>query len=242
MSELMRFQMNPRLFAAVLVAAFTLSQAVGAESPDPDPGRFAKSIETFMAWDSKNSSPEHGVLFVGSSSVRLWPTAMAFPGKPIINRGFGGSELSDVIHFFEQIITPYSPGEIFLYAGDNDIANGKTADQVFEDYKELVVLLRADLPDSELVFISIKPSKSRWEKWPIMVEANRMIREYTAEHDDLGYADLATPLLDSDGKLKDVFIDDGLHLNEEGYRLWQEALAPFLDKRRNAGRRPSDLR
>jgi lysophospholipase L1-like esterase len=225
----LRLQMNNRLCAAFLVVAFSLSQGVRAESPDPDPGRFSVSIEAFTAWDSKNSFPEGGVLFVGSSSVRLWPTAMAFPGKPIINRGFGGAELSDVIHFYEQVIRPYSPSKVFLYAGDNDIGNGKSADQVFKDYKELVVVLRADLPDSELIFISIKPSWQRWGKWPTMVEANRMVREYAARHHNLGYADLATPLLDNNGRPKDVFINDGLHLSEEGYRLWQEALAPFLD-------------
>jgi lysophospholipase L1-like esterase len=139
--------------------------------------------------------------------------------------------MSDVIHFYKQVIQPYSPSRIFLYAGDNDIARGKTAGQVFDDFKELVALLEADLPNSELIFLSIKPSKLRWDKWPVMVEANRMVREYAANHSRLGYADVATPLLDSDGRPKEVFLEDGLHLNEEGYRLWQEALAPFFDAR-----------
>lgn len=215
---------------ALLVAAVLLAGSVRADAPDPDPDRFAGSIEAFARWDSRNSFPEDAILFVGSSSIRLWPTAAAFPGRPIINRGFGGSELSDVIHFYEQVIRPYSPSRIFLYAGDNDIGNGKTADQVFEDFRELVELLQAGLPDSQLVFLSIKPSKLRWSKWPEMAEANRLVREYAATKPGLGYADLATVLLDGDGKPKDVFVDDGLHLNEEGYRLWQEALAPYLDR------------
>jgi lysophospholipase L1-like esterase len=217
------------LCTALLLAISSLSQSVSAEAPDPDPGRFEESIETFTTWDRKNSFPENAILFVGSSSVRLWSTAMAFPGKPIINRGFGGSELSDVVHYYEHVIRPYSPTKIFLYAGDNDIENGKSADQVFDDYKELVALLRVDLPESELIFISIKPSKIRWEKWPIMVDANRMVRDFAAKHPNLDYADLATALLDGDGMPKDVYEDDGLHLNEEGYLHWQEALAPFLD-------------
>ena len=221
--------MNRHLYTVILGASFFLSQAVYAEVPDPDPGRFAQEIETFAVWDSKNSFPEDAILFVGSSSVRFWLTAAAFPGKPIINRGFGGSELSDVIYFYEQVIKPYAPAKIFLYAGDNDIERGKTADQVFEDYKELVGLLRSDLPDSELIFISIKPSKQRWEKWPIMVEANSMVREYAARDPNLGFADLATVLLDDNGRPGDVFVDDGLHLNERGYRLWQQALAQYLD-------------
>jgi len=221
--------MQLRSCIVVFVAAFIFGTPVCAQAPDPDPERFAASIATFSAWDSKNSFPENALLFVGSSSIRFWPTAKAFPGKPIINRGFGGSEMSDVIHFYEQVIRPYAPRRIFLYAGDNDIANGKTATQVFADYKELVGLVTADFPGSLVIFISIKPSKQRWDKWPIMAEANRMVREYAARHKDLGYADLATPLLDRNGKPKDVFVDDGLHLNQEGYRLWQEALAPFLE-------------
>jgi len=200
-----------------------------AKSPDPDPERFAAAIAAFVAWDSKNSFPEDAFLFVGSSSIRLWSTAEAFPDKPVINRGFGGSEISDVIHFYEQLIRPYAPRSIFLYAGDNDIGNGKPAAQVFEDYRELVALVQADFPGATLVFISIKPSKDRWDKWPIMEEANRMVRDFASGHPNLEYADLATPLLDDDSKPKDVYVEDGLHLNEEGYRLWQEALAPFLD-------------
>ena len=221
--------MNKSWCAAFLVATVAVMQAVAAEGPDPDPARFSEEIDTFVTWDSKNSFPQGGILFVGSSSIRLWPTAIAFPDKPIINRGFGGSELSDVIHFYEQVIKPYSPSRIFLYAGDNDIGYGKSADQVFEDYLEIVARLQKDLPESELVFISIKPSSARWDKWPEMARANRMVSEYALDHNNLGFADLATPLLESDGNPKDVFVEDGLHLNEEGYRLWRKALAPFLE-------------
>jgi lysophospholipase L1-like esterase len=221
--------MKKPIYAFVFVTVLCLSSEAYADAPDPNPGRFAKDIETFAVWDSKNSFPENAILFVGSSSVRFWPTATAFPGKPIINRGFGGSEISDVIHFYDQVIKPYAPTKIFLYAGDNDIGRGKMADQVLEDYKELVAMVRSDFPKVDLIYISIKPSKLRWDKWPQMVEANRMVREYAESHPNLGYADLATPLLDADGNPRDVFVDDGLHLNERGYFLWQQALAPHLD-------------
>ena len=220
--------MNIRFFAAIFVLVFSYSHWAVAESPDPDPGRYAVSIKAFTDFDGKNSFPENGNLFVGSSSLRFWPTAMAFPGKPIINRAFGGAELSDVIHFYEQVIRPYAPGRVLLYAGDNDIWHGKSPDQVFEDYTELVALLQRDFPATSLIFISIKPSKARWEKWPTMVETNRMVNEYAATRQNLHYADLATPLLDEEGKPKDVFTEDGLHLSEDGYRLWQEALLGFL--------------
>ena len=109
--------MNIRRCVALLAAAFVISQTASAQAPDPDPGRLAAAIENFVAWDSKNSFPERANLFVGSSSIRLWTTARAFPGKPIINRGFGGSELSDVIHFYRQLVRPYAPGRVFVYGG-----------------------------------------------------------------------------------------------------------------------------
>ncbi len=221
--------MKTALRATLLLAAYGLVAAANADVPDPDPARFDDAIQAFVDWDGKNAFPEDAILFVGSSSVRLWSTAKAFPGKPIINRGFGGSELSDVIHFYDQVVKPYSPRKVFLYAGDNDIANGKSAEQVFEDYKAFVAMLREDLPDTELVFISIKPSMARWEKWPVMVAANRIVRDYAASQPGLAYADLATPLLGEDGLPRDVFVEDGLHLDEEGYRLWREALATYLD-------------
>jgi lysophospholipase L1-like esterase len=221
--------MKKHMYACVFVTLLSFSSEAYADAPDPNPERFAKAIETFAVWDNKNSFPENAILFVGSSSVRFWPTATAFPGKPIINRGFGGSDISDVIHFYEQVIRPYTPTKIFLYAGDNDIGRGKMADQVFEYYKELVAIVQSDFPGTDLIYISIKPSKRRWDKWPQMVEANRMVREFSERHPNLGYADLATPLLDADGNPRDVFVDDGLHLNERGYLLWQQALAPYLD-------------
>jgi len=127
--------MKKYINALVFVTVLCLSSEAYADSPDPNPERFSKDINTFAVWDSKNTFPENAILFVGSSSVLFWPTATAFPGKPIINRGFGGSEISDVIYFYDQVIKPYAPTKIFLYAGDNDVGHGKMADQVFEDYK-----------------------------------------------------------------------------------------------------------
>ncbi len=215
--------------AVAVFAALSLGAAVHADVPDPDPARLVGEIEAFARWDGKNAVPADAILFVGSSSIRGWPTADAFPGLPVINRGFGGSQLSDVIHFYDQVIRPYAPSRIFLYAGDNDVAAGKSAQQVFDDYLRLVGRIQSDFPASELVFLAIKPSKARWDKWPVMAEANRMIREYADAHANLGYVDVATPLLDENGKPKDVYVTDGLHLNGRGYDLWRRALAPHLD-------------
>ena len=214
--------------AGLLAVALMLAPAARAGAPDPDPARFAHEIAVFSDLDTKNSFPERANLFVGSSSIRFWRTADAFPGKPVINRGFGGSEISDVIYYYDRIIKPYAPARIFFYAGDNDIADGKTPEQVFEDYVELAGKVRTDLPDTELIFLSIKPSEARWDKWPKMEQANLLIREFTARDPKLGYIDVASLLLNADGRPKDVYVLDGLHLNDDGYRLWNQALAPLL--------------
>ncbi len=214
---------------AVLLAALS-GPAPAGDAPDPDPERFADAIAAFVTWDSKNAVPESPVLFVGSSSIRLWPTAAAFPGQPVVNRGFGGSELSDILHFYDRVIGPYAPAQIFLYAGDNDIAAGKSAARVFADFRRIADRIATDFPDAELVFISIKPSKARWQVWPVMQEANRLVFAYAEGRERVRYADLATPLLDDGGRPKDVYLDDGLHLDARGYELWQAALAPYMKR------------
>lgn len=219
-----------RIAIVMTLVAVLSGAATAAEAPDPDPGRFADAIAAFVTLDSKNAVPDDPILFVGSSSIRLWPTATAFPGLPVVNRGFGGAELSDVMYYYEQVIRPYAPSQIFLYAGDNDIAAGKSPVQVFEDFRNLADRVSSDLPVTELVFISIKPSLARWPAWPAMQEANRLIQEYAQGKDNLRFADLATPLLDQDGRPKDVYAADGLHLSDRGYVLWRAALTPFMDR------------
>jgi lysophospholipase L1-like esterase len=220
--------MKRYFLAGLFVAAAGFNQPALADAPDPDPTRFSEQIETFVVWDQKNDFPDDPILFVGSSSIRYWATAEAFPGHPVVNRGFGGSEISDVIHYYDQVIAPYTPAQIVLYAGDNDIARNKPAQQVFEDYRELAARVSRDFPNAELVFISIKPSKARWSVWPEMKKANDMIRDFSRDNPKLTYADLASVMLDGDGQPKEVFVEDGLHLNEKGYLLWQQALAPYL--------------
>ena len=224
-----------RVFTRSILAIgyFSISVSLCAQSADPDPKRFQKEIEKFSEWDSKNAFPKDAVLFVGSSSIRMWKTALAFPKTPVINRGFGGSELSDVNFYYKQLVEQYAPKVIYLYEGDNDIANGKSAEQVLADYKELVRTVRSTLPQTTLAFISIKPSASRWEKWPIMSQANDLIKSFTKTDPKLRYVDLATPLFDRRGALRqDIFISDGLHLNDNGYRLWRAALLPSIESLR----------
>lgn len=222
------------MYAANIVLLSILSAIAaqtGGHSTDPDPRRFAKDIDAFAQWDSKNAFPAGPVLFVGSSSIRMWRTREGFPDLPVINRGFGGSHISDVVHFADRIVLPYEPSVIVFYAGDNDVAGGKSAERVRDDYRKFVDLVGAALPQTCLIFVTIKPSGRRWSLWPEMDKANRLIRTFCNENDRLFVADLATPLLDSEGRPDDaLFLDDRLHLNEEGYAVWKETLAPLLEQ------------
>ncbi len=187
-------------------------------------------IEAFEAADEAEPPPKGGVLFVGSSSIRMWTTlASDFPSVPVINRGFGGSELTDVIHFADRIVLPYDPGMIFLYEGDNDIANGASAAEVAAAFDRFVQLVRQRLPETRIAFIAIKPSPSRLQMMGEMKKANELIREQAASDDRLEYVDVFTPMLDADGQPRsELFLDDALHLNEDGYALWKEIVAPYL--------------
>lgn len=218
------------LFSITLFTSLFVKSVHAQAVNDPDPLRFEEEIDRFEEWDSKNSFPDDAVLFVGSSSIRFWKTADAFPGFPVINRGFGGSHFSDLLYYYDELVLPYDPSVVVVYEGDNDVASGKTNDQIFEDYTQFVNRLANDFPAAKLVFVSIKPSSSRWEMWPQMKEANDRIRAHIDRHKNLYYADLATPLLKSDETPDDsLFLDDLLHLNEDGYEKWNAAILPTLE-------------
>ena len=198
----------------------------------PDPARFDSEIAAFENWDRQNAVPPDAVLFVGSSSIRMWQTAESFPNLPVINRGFGGSHISDVNHFADRIVLKYKPRLIVFYAGDNDIAAGKSPQHVEGDFKTFAQLVHDRLPEARIVYLPIKPSIARWKRWPQMQQANQLIQSFSKSDDRLLYIDTATPMLDADGIPRDdLFLDDGLHMNAKGYRLWTEILAPHLDMR-----------
>ena len=180
----------------------------------PDPSRFDADIATFEAEDRANRPAPGGVLFVGSSSIRLWTSlATDFPGLTPLNRGFGGSTMSEVLHFADRIVIPYRSRLIVLYAGDNDIEMGRSAGQVFDDYRAFVALAHRQLPNTRIVFVAVKPSPSRWSKVGEMREANRLIRDF-ARRDSLQlFVDVFTPMLGSNGHPRpELFQSDSLHM------------------------------
>jgi len=202
--------------------------------------RWEKSIASFEAADGKAPPPQNALLFIGSSSIVGWKTlATDFPNHASINRGFGGSELADSVRYAPRIVWPYKPCMVLLYAGDNDLAAGKTPQKVESDWIEFVRVAREKLPDTPIAFIAIKPSPSRVKLMPKALETNTRIKSWIAAHPDdkVLYIDIWNPMLNADGQPRaELFGKDMLHMNREGYKLWTQIVAPFLPQTEAAGR------
>lgn len=205
-----------------------------------DPSFFEDSIQAFEA-DARESPPPPGVvIFVGSSSIRLWDSLERdMAPLPVLNRGFGGSQVSHLVAFADRIVTPYAPSAVVVYSGANDLdaSTGKTAQIVIDDYRAFVAIVHEAHPGVPVYLLSIKPTKLRFSRWPLGLEVNRALEAWAREDPQLIYVDVATAMLDAEGKPRDeLFVFDGLHLNDAGYALWTSILRPHLLA--DLGRRP----
>lgn len=194
------------------------------------PNRWESAIAAFEAQDRENPPPTEGILFLGSSSIRMWDVKKYFPNLQVINRGFGGSQIADSVEFAERIVIPYRPKLIVFYAGDNDTAAGKTPEQIAADFKMLAQKVHKALPKTRIVVLSIKPSISRWKLIDKVRQTNALIRAATEKNPRLVFIDVDQPMLGADGKPRpELFLRDGLHLNHEGYTLWTSLVMPQLE-------------
>jgi lysophospholipase L1-like esterase len=194
--------------------------------------KWEKDIAAFEAQDAESPPRKNAVLFVGSSSIRMWNLKESFPDLETINRGVGGSEVADSVRYAGRIVIPHSPRVVVLYAGDNDIANGKSPERVFHDVKQFVELVHGALPETKIVYIGIKPSIQRWKLIDKIREANRLIRDYIdgQKSDKLAFIDVDKPMLGEDGKPRaDLLLDDGLHLNKKGYEIWAKLVRRVIE-------------
>ena len=192
--------------------------------------RWKDSFDAFAAADRQRAPQPGSVVFVGSSSVRLWDgLEAAFDGTPVVKRGFGGSRMSDVAAHVDQLVLPYAPRLVVVYAGDNDLAEGQTPEQVLDSFTSFVAQVRAALPETRIAYLSIKPSPSRATLMPQALRTNALIADYAARTDNMDYIDIYARMLGPDGQPRaDLFSGDALHLNAAGYALWQATISPHL--------------
>ena len=214
----------------LIILCFLLLSFVIVKAQNP----FASDIRHFKMMDSASFPAKHAILFIGSSSFTKWTDVQSyFPSYSIINRGFGGSSLPDVIRYADDIIFPYQPKQIVIYCGENDVASSDSisAKIVFERFEQLFLLIRNQLPQVPVAFVSLKPSPSREKFWPTMVAANALIKSYLSQQKQTAFIDVSHAMFNADGTVvKDIFVEDNLHMNAKGYAIWQKIIEPYLLK------------
>ncbi|WP_166819830.1 SGNH/GDSL hydrolase family protein [Thalassoroseus pseudoceratinae] len=217
-------------FAFSLIGCLLIANLNSTAADEKNPStRWESTIQKFEQADKKQSPPKGAILFVGSSSIRLWDLENSFPEHTVINRGFGGSEVADSLFYADRIVTKHQPRQVVMYAGDNDIAHNKTPETVARDFRQFVKKVRQELPNVPIAYIAIKPSLSRWKLAETMKEANALIEQQCEANENLEYIDVWNPMIGKDGKPRpELFRDDGLHLNKKGYTLWNSLVEPVL--------------
>ena len=195
------------------------------------PQSWEATIAKFEASDRATPVPRGGVVFIGASSIVRWNLPESFPelGARAINRGFGGSLMADSVYFADRIVIPYAPRIVVLYAGDNDVETATPAQQIADGFTKFDQKVHAALPQTRIVFISIKPSIRRWKWIDTIKSANAMVKEYCAKHPNLAFMDIEQQMLGADGKPNPaLLVEDGLHMTPAGYKIWTAALKPLL--------------
>ena len=205
--------------------------AVAPSAPSEHLDRFASEIDAFDAADRAAPPAPDGIVFVGSSTIRLWSSlASDFAGLPVINRGFGGSTFPEALHYLQRTVVRYHPRMVVVYEGDNDLAGGRTPQQIADDYRAFVRGVRDSLPNARIVFLAIKPSPSRWKLESQRQEANRLVRAIAAKDANQAFVDVGTPMIDpSSGHPRPaLYRADSLHMTPAGYAIWRATVAPVL--------------
>lgn len=221
--------MKRKIFPVIAILLLSISSFVSAQTYDRA-NLWQKEIDAFVDSDRRQTPPKDAVLFIGSSSFRMWQSLRQdFPKINIINRGFGGSHLEDSIYYAPQIITPYKPKTVVIYAGDNDITAGKSVERVFADYKTLVGIIHKNSPKAQIIFVAIKPSPARREFWDKFREVNNLVKAESAKDKRLILADIWKPMLTPTGEPREeLYLPDRLHMKPAGYAVWREVLSEYL--------------
>jgi lysophospholipase L1-like esterase len=232
--------MRSMRYVAILIIALGFVSSAPAQTTQPAPAastrptgfaRWEKEIAAFEAKDRESPPPKGGLVFTGSSTIRMWTSLpQDYPNQKVINRGFGGSEIADATHFADRIIFPCEPKMVLLRAGGNDIHAGKSVEQVYNDFVAFAEKVHARLPDAKIVYISMSPAPSRWDERDANRQANERIKHYVDQHPEyLKYVETYDTTLTPEGKPREeLFIKDRLHFNAVGYKLLAERVRPVL--------------
>ena len=195
---------------------------------------FWDDIQSFKKSDSVAFPPGNAILFIGSSSFTMWKEVQNdFPGYKIINRAFGGSTLADQLRYIKEVVFPYKPKQVIIYCGENDLASSDTvsAKTVATRFYKLFALIRKKFPKAQVTYVSMKPSPSRSFLLPKMISGNEMIKKFLASRKRTAYIDVYKEMIDDEGKPRtDIFLDDNLHMNRDGYAIWIKSIQPYLLK------------
>ena len=212
------------IISATIFAAFVQAQTYDRAK------LWDNEINAFAEIDRKQTPPENAVLFVGSSSIRMWENLrQSFPNLKVINRGFGGSRLEDVNFYFDRIVAPYKPKTIVLYAGENDVNDGIAPEKIAADFRKFAEMVHTNLPKTKIFYISLKPSPSRWNLADQFRKTNELIKAQTEKDKQLQFVDVFNSMLDAKGEPKsEIFLEDNLHMNEKGYAIWKKVLENYL--------------
>lgn len=215
-----------------ILYTFFLLLFVGSIIYCQDPWRFRSEIEQFDLLDQDRLNKENLIVFTGSSSIRFWQSLVSdFPDYNVINRGFGGSEMSDLNYFWDKLILLHQPTKVFIYEGDNDINSGKSIEVIMEGYKYLAQKMAKYLPNTKLYLISPKPSVARWHLKDKYEQLNYSIALWVLWEPNITFIDVWTPMCDDKGEVKkDLFIGDMLHMNDKGYKIWASTVRPFIEE------------
>lgn len=227
--SILKLRLSLQVFALiVIVQCFCIDINAQVEGPL----RWEETIQKYEKRDSINPVKEGANLFVGSSSIAIWQDVQDyFPEYYVLNRGFGGSEFSDLLYYVNRVVVPYKPSKIFVYEGDNDIARAKRPGEVFKTAKELRKIIEEELPGTPVAFISVKPSIKRWEFEKNYTKLNKKLNKYSGKQDNTEFIDVWSPSLDENGNVfSHIFLEDNLHMNAEGYKIWQSVIQPYLLK------------
>ena len=215
------------ILAAIVALVSSLAPRVTAQTAE----RWDPAIQKFEEADKVSPPPQNGVLFVGASSIVRWNLPEYFPelGAKAINRGFGGSQSVDAVRYVDRIVVPYRPRVVVYYAGDNDVEANIPAQEIAHQFMLFDQKVHAALPQTRIVFISIKPSIRRWKWIDTIKSANAIVKEYCAKHPNLAFMDIEQQMLGADGKPNPaLLVEDGLHMTPAGYKIWTAALKPLL--------------